>query len=174
VTLAIDDDAGSDSSVSSGPAIDPEDPMYEYLVAKRKEEKVLKKAKKVKSKGKHKNETPEERRARKARKREKKERKARKNKSEGMKGVEDLLKSLGGHDIGRSRSRTPSRTHRRSGSHSLSPVLDRYPRRPRSLSRSRTPPRNRGGRSRPSSQYSDDERRHHEREAGSRRFTDRD
>ncbi|CAA7258533.1 unnamed protein product [Cyclocybe aegerita] len=69
------EDAGAESvsSASSGPDIDPEDPMRDYLIAKRKEEKALKKAKKSKSKGKHKDETPEERRARKARKKEKKE-----------------------------------------------------------------------------------------------------
>ncbi|KAL6309785.1 hypothetical protein BKA93DRAFT_821503 [Sparassis latifolia] len=120
----MDDDAASESPESSQPPIDPEDPMYEYLVAKRKEEKALKKAEKSKSKskskGKHKDETPEERHARKERKR------MRKNlgKSEGMKGVEKLLNSLQGRDRAerdtrrysspppdrsRSRSRTPRR-----------------------------------------------------------------
>ncbi|KAL0574205.1 RNA-binding protein Cwf29 [Marasmius crinis-equi] len=70
-----DNDPGSDSSESSGPEIDPEDPMRDYLIQKRREEKALKKAKKSKSKGKHKDETPEERRARKERKRQKKEKK---------------------------------------------------------------------------------------------------
>jgi len=157
-TLILDDDAGSDSSASSGPAIDPEDPMYEYLVAKRKEEKALKKAKKVKSKNKHKNETSEERQARKARKKERKERKARKGKSEGMKGVEDLLNSLGGRDLNRPLSRSPLRAHRRPRSHSLSPVRDRSRPRPHGRSRSRTPLGDHGRRSRPSYRYSDDER----------------
>jgi len=81
----------SDSSAVTGASIDPEDPMRDYLIQQRREAKALKK---TKSKGKmrHKDETPEERRARKAKK---KERKARKVKSEGLKGVEDLLKSLG-------------------------------------------------------------------------------
>ena len=75
----------SESSASTGASIDPEDPMREYLIAQRREEK----AKKLKPKRKHKDETPEERRARKARKKEKR------LKSAGVKGVEDLLKSLG-------------------------------------------------------------------------------
>jgi RNA-binding motif X-linked protein 2 len=69
------DDVGSESEVSSGPDLDPEDPMYEYLVSKRKEEKMLKKAKKSKSSSKRKDETPDERRARKEKKRAKKEKK---------------------------------------------------------------------------------------------------
>jgi len=87
--------AESDSSASTGASIDPEDPMRDYLISQRREAKALKKAKKSKSKGKtkHKDETPDERRARKAKK---KERRSRKIKSEGLKGVEDLLKSLGG------------------------------------------------------------------------------
>jgi len=170
--LILDDDARSDSSASSGPAIDPEDPMYEYLVAKRQEEKALKKAKKTKSKSKHKDETPEERRARKVRKKERKERKARKGKSEGMKGVEDLLNSLGGRGLGRPLSRSPSRTHRRSRSHSLSPMRDRYRPGPHGRSRSRTPPGNHGRRSRPSYRISDDESAPYGREARSRRSTE--
>jgi len=101
---ATDDDAASDSSASSALSIDPEDPMRDYLISKRKEEKALKKAKKSKSKAKQKDETPEERRARKARRKEKK---ARKLKSDGMKGVEELLNTLGGRDTRRPRSRTP-------------------------------------------------------------------
>ena len=91
----LDVAAESDSSASTGASIDPEDPMRDYLIEQRREAKALKKAKKSKSKGKtkHKDETPEERRARKAKK---KERRSRKVKSEGLKGVEDLLKSLGG------------------------------------------------------------------------------
>jgi RNA-binding motif protein, X-linked 2 len=84
--------AESDSSASTGASIDPEDPMRDYLIAQRKEEKALKKTKKSKGKTKPKDETAEERRARKAKKKEKK---AKKVKSEGLKGVEDLLKSLG-------------------------------------------------------------------------------
>jgi RNA-binding motif protein, X-linked 2 len=138
--------------------------MFEYLVTKRKEEKALKKAKKIKSKSRHKNETPAERQARKEKKKEKKERRARKGKSEGMKGVEDLLNSLGGRDFGRPLSRSPSRTRNRS----LSPVHDRH--RDHSLGRS---PANRGSPNRPH-QYSDNDRRSHGREPRSRRFTEYD
>ncbi|GLB34169.1 putative RNA recognition motif containing protein [Lyophyllum shimeji] len=135
--LIYEEDPESDSSVSSGPPIDPEDPMYEYLLAKRKEEKTLKKAKKAKSKSKHKDETPEERRARKARKREKRARKA---KSEGVKAVEDLLKSLGRRgDSGRSRSPSPGR-RRLSRTRSKSPMDDRD-RKP--STRAYSPPRSR-------------------------------
>ena len=156
MTTATDDDARSDSSTSSGPAIDPEDPMYEYLVAKRKEEKALKKTVKIKSKNRHKNETPAERQARKARKKEKKERRARKGKSEGIKGVEHLLNSLGGRDFGRPSS--PSRTLRRSRSRSLSPMGNRHRHQPLCHSRSRTPPGNRSSPRRLSYQYSDEKR----------------
>jgi len=90
--LVEDDAAESDSSAVTGASIDPEDPMRDYLIEQRREAKALKKTKKSKGKMKHKDETSEERRARKAKK---KERKARKVKSEGLKGVEDLLKSLG-------------------------------------------------------------------------------
>jgi RNA-binding motif X-linked protein 2 len=92
ITEFLDDGAESDSSALTGASIDPEDPMRDYLIEQRREAKALKKNKKSKGKMKHKDETPEERRARKAKK---KERKARKVKSEGLKGVEDLLKSLG-------------------------------------------------------------------------------
>jgi len=139
----IVDGAESDSSASSGPPIDPEDPMAEYLISKRKEEKALKKkSKKSKSsKGKHKDETPEERQARKARK---KERKAKKltGKSEGIRGVEDLLASLGGGrgriDGRRERSRSRSRTPARRTGFSRSPVRDGDAH-PRISSRSRSP-----------------------------------
>ncbi|KIK96420.1 hypothetical protein PAXRUDRAFT_10846 [Paxillus rubicundulus Ve08.2h10] len=87
-----DEAPASDSDASSVFSIDPEDPMRDYLLAQRKEKKALKKSKKSK-KDRHKDETPEERRARKERKREKKLRKE-KMKSDGVKGVEDLLKSL--------------------------------------------------------------------------------
>lgn len=92
ITAFLDDAAESDSSASTGASIDPEDPMRDYLIEQRREAKALKKIKKSKGKMKHKDETPEERRARKEKK---KARKARKVKSEGLKGVEDLLKSLG-------------------------------------------------------------------------------
>ena len=140
----VDDGAESESSVSSGPAIDPEDPMAEFLLARWKEEKALKKSGKFKSKEKHKDETPEERKARKARKKEKKEKKERKSKSksEGMKGVEELLASLGNGGVGRERTRSRSRDrvpparrspfhdHGRSRHHSRSPhgYGDRGPR----------------------------------------------
>lgn len=86
------DEVSSDESESSGPEIDPEDPMAAYLLEKRREEKAKKKGKKSKSKGKHKNETPEERKARKEKRRERKAMKASK-KSSGLKGVEELLQS---------------------------------------------------------------------------------
>ncbi|KAH8096717.1 hypothetical protein BXZ70DRAFT_858335, partial [Cristinia sonorae] len=105
----IVDNVGSESSEDSGPEIDPEDPMRDYLLAQRKEQKALKKSKK--SKDKHKNETPEERRARKQRKKEKKEKKSRK--SEGMKAVEELLKELGGRDRGESDRRHHSSSPQR-------------------------------------------------------------
>lgn len=117
-----DDREQSDSSESSGPDIDPEDPMRDYLIAKWKEERAARKPKKKKSKGKHKDETPEERAARKARR---KERRAKKHKSEGVKAVEDLLSSLTRResDRRRSRSRTPQdRSTRRS--RSRTPVRD--------------------------------------------------
>ncbi|KAF8214188.1 hypothetical protein K438DRAFT_1902233 [Mycena galopus ATCC 62051] len=120
-----DDGAASDSSASTGASIDPEDPMRDYLLAQRREAKALKKGKKSKSKGKHKDETPAERRARKARKAEKKSRKAKKA-SEGIRGVEELLKSL---DSGPPRqrsppSRSPPRQLRRQRSRSGSPRRD--------------------------------------------------
>ncbi|KAH8118394.1 hypothetical protein DFH11DRAFT_1849744 [Phellopilus nigrolimitatus] len=105
------------SEVSSGPEIDPEDPMAAYLLERRREEKATKKAKKAISKGKHKNETPEERRARKERrKREKAALKASNSKkSTGLKGVEELLQTWkpdhSGHIKGR-RSRSSSPHHK--------------------------------------------------------------
>jgi len=174
--MIINDDARSDSSTSSGPTIDPEDPMYEYLVAKRKEEKALKKVTKIKSKSRHKNETPAERQARKARKKEKKERRTWKGKSEGMKGVEALLNSLGGRDLGRPPSSSPSRTRRRSPSRSLSPMRDRHRRQPLSRSQSCTPPGpgNGGSPRRPSYRYSDDKRSPYGQGARSRRSAEYD
>ncbi|KAG6902472.1 hypothetical protein C0995_016334 [Termitomyces sp. Mi166 len=84
--MVVDDASGSDSDASSSPPIDPEDPMRDYLLAQRKEQKALKKSKKDKLKSKHKDETPEERRARKARKKEKR----RKQKSEGVEVVQEI------------------------------------------------------------------------------------
>lgn len=100
--------------------------MYEYLVNKRKEEKALKRAKKSKSKGKHKDETPEERRVRKERKRAKKQKKIEGRVDRGSqmshgkvdqeKSIEELLRELEGDngDEGRSRSRPPERDRSRS------------------------------------------------------------
>lgn len=101
----------TDSDASSVFSIDPEDPMRDYLIEKRKEMKALEKSKKSK-KGKYKDETPDERRARKERKREKKLRKGQK-KSEGVKGVEDLLKNLEGRDGRRPSDRNIREDHYR-------------------------------------------------------------
>jgi len=124
--LIVDVDDMSESSEDDGPPIDPEDPMYEYLVAKRKEEKALKKSKKgkskSKSKAKHKDETPEERRARKERKRLRKAM----GKSEGVRAVEELLASFQDRHAERGDS-----------------FNSRSPPRRRDMSRSRTPPRER-------------------------------
>lgn len=116
----------SDSSESSGPDIDPEDPMRDFLIAKWKEERAAKKTKKKKSKRKPKDETPEERAARKARKKEKK---LKKQKSQGVKAVEDLLSSLTHRETDeRSRATPPSRSAPRSRrSRSRTPVRDRMP-----------------------------------------------
>lgn len=164
----IIDEAASDSGSSSSGAgsIDPEDPMRDYLISKRREEKKSSKTSSKKSKKKKDaDETPEERRARKARKKEKKERRTKK--SEGVKGVERLLESLG-QDVVKSapgawerrRSRTPTRSRRRSPSppayrersphargrnRSLTP--DRRPRHPRSSSPGRDDYHARSGRS---------------------------
>jgi len=161
--VIIDEDPASDSSVSSTYSdIDPEDPMRDYLIEKRREEKAKlsktkSKSKGKSSKGKHKDETPEERRARKARKKEKKERKLANSggsggKSAGMRGVEELLNSLGGRGgLPRSRSRSP----RRRNSRSPTPVEDRR-------ARSVLP------RKGPYADESEDDRRHH-RDRGRRR-----
>ncbi|KAI9000745.1 hypothetical protein BD414DRAFT_405841, partial [Trametes punicea] len=168
-TLITDAAEASESSEESGPDIDPEDPMRDYLMAKWKEEKG-KKGKKAKSKHKHKDETPEERKARKERKKLRKE----KTKSAGVRAAEELLASLGGGfpsgdrklrsaSPRKSRSPTPIRerdgdsgrgryssTRRRSISRDRSPPRRSHsrtpPRRPRSrspprYSRSRSPPR---------------------------------
>lgn len=87
VTLWLDEDQGSESSVSSAPSIDPEDPMYDYLVAKRKEEKARKGTKKAK----YKSQTVEERRARKERKKMKKAARGTNGRSERLRAVERLL-----------------------------------------------------------------------------------
>ncbi|TRM67823.1 hypothetical protein BD626DRAFT_424215 [Schizophyllum amplum] len=159
--MVIEDQASS-SDESDAPKIDPEDPMYEYLMSKYREEKAAKKSKK-KSKHKRKDETPEERRARKELKKAKKA----KVKSQGMRGVEDLLKSLGGgggprDQLGRrddhSRSRSPGR-----------PSPARYDDRRRSLTpprRTRSPEREDGRRRR--SPTPDD------RERGNKRYRDED
>ncbi|PAV21016.1 RNA-binding Cwf29 [Pyrrhoderma noxium] len=112
----IEDNASSESEVSSGPEIDPEDPMASYLLEKRREEK----AKRKKKSKKHKDETPEERKVRKERKREKKALKASK-KSSGLKGVEALLqswKSAPAARSPRSRSQSPPRRSRSPGDRS--------------------------------------------------------
>ncbi|KAI0677268.1 hypothetical protein C8Q78DRAFT_1065855 [Trametes maxima] len=168
--LVTDGNNTESSEDDSGPEIDPEDPMRDYLIAKRKEEKA-KKGKKSKSKRKHKDETPEERQARKERKKLKKE----KTKTAGMKAAEELLNSL--YEAGttgrrrrsispqRSRSRTPIRERdSESRRNRYSPTVRRSRSRDRSplrRSRSRTPPRH--SRSRPDrsprSRPYDDERR---------------
>ncbi|KAG8897633.1 hypothetical protein FRB99_008017 [Tulasnella sp. 403] len=103
----IRDDAGSgdEGSVSSAPSIDPEDPMRDYLLAKRKEEKGKQKSKKSK---KHEGETPEERRARKERKRAKREAKAR-----AVAGERGDTNSRSHHHRSHSRSRSPPPKSRR-------------------------------------------------------------
>jgi RNA-binding motif X-linked protein 2 len=126
----------SDSSVSTGASIDPEDPMRDYLIAQRRE---AAKAKKSKGKRKHKNETPEERHARKAKKREKKERRL---KSAGMKGVEELLNKL---------------SKRGDGEHASGKVVYRDRPRHREL-RSMSPKRHEHSRSRERSAPKDDDR----------------
>jgi len=89
----MDDDA-SESSTSSAPNIDPDDPMRDYLLEKWREERAKKRGKKTsKQNKKRKDETPEERRARKERKRERRARREA-DKSEGLKGVEALLRSF--------------------------------------------------------------------------------
>ncbi|KAF9238824.1 hypothetical protein BU15DRAFT_75044 [Melanogaster broomeanus] len=126
--LANDKAPASDSDASSAFSIDPEDPMRDYLLAQRREMKALKKSKKPK-KDKYKDETPEERRARREQKRERKLRKERLKKSDGVRGVQDLLKSLERRDKGRDepdtldrdsdrsrdRRRSPSPSYRRRG-----------------------------------------------------------
>ncbi|KDQ64192.1 hypothetical protein JAAARDRAFT_27819 [Jaapia argillacea MUCL 33604] len=168
--VLVDDDPGDNSSASSGPEIDPDDPMRDYLIAQRKEQKALRKTKKSKSKGKHKDETPEERRARKERKKEKKAKKAITDKSEGIRGVEDLLAEL--ERIGRIGKR-------RKGDEDVrdSPTPERR--------RSRSPPRResarprspaRGERNRSGSfDRRDDsrDRRRYERDSGRERDRDR-
>lgn len=106
------------------------------MLEKRREEKARKKAKKAKKKEKRKDETPEERRARKERKKEKKAHKAEKKKTGGaLRGVEDLLKSIGGPPVAKGRrddSMSTSPPPRRTGSPSprreVSSRVDRLPR----------------------------------------------
>ncbi|KAF9782235.1 hypothetical protein BJ322DRAFT_1074946 [Thelephora terrestris] len=139
------DDAPSESEKSDIAAdIDPEDPMRDFIIAQRLEERA---GKKKKSK-KHKDETPEERRVRKERKREKRaKRKVLQGRSDAMRGVEELLKSLGvpgddGQKVSprRSRSRSPSSSrrdrHRSGRSRSPGPYSSRPRRRGSSGSRS--------------------------------------
>ena len=124
ITTFLDVGAESDSSASTGASIDPEDPMRDYLIQQRKEEKALKKTKKSKGKTKHKDETPEERRARKAKK---KERKSKKVKSENLKGVEDLLKTLGKNNVTRHRSPSGDQdSYRRPSRYSEEEETSRY------------------------------------------------
>ena len=126
----IDEDE-SEESVSSGPEIDPEDPMASYLLQKRKEEKERERKKGGKkgkfSKDKHKDETPEERRERKERKRAKKALKKSSKKVSGLRGVEEMLERMNAgasrDDVkwarereGRERSRSPRRGYSESGS----------------------------------------------------------
>ncbi|KAF7775794.1 hypothetical protein Agabi119p4_4187 [Agaricus bisporus var. burnettii] len=154
--IANDGQDHSDSSDSSGPDIDPEDPMRDFLIAKWKEERAEKKTKKKKSKRKPKNETPEERAARKARKKEKK---LRKHKSQGVKAVEDLLSSLTHRETDeRSRATPPSRSAPRSRrSRSRTPVRDRMP-----------PPDRREASGHKRRDYSDDDRGVDDRDRHSR------
>jgi RNA-binding motif X-linked protein 2 len=91
--------------------------MHDYLLEKWREERATKKAKKSKSKGKHKDETPGERRERKERKKEKRARREA-HKSEGLKGVEALLKSL--DQRGGDREERPGRRDRSRSPHRLS------------------------------------------------------
>ncbi|KAG8865140.1 hypothetical protein FRB96_000029 [Tulasnella sp. 330] len=106
-----DDDDGSMSSV---PSIDPEDPMRDYLLAKRREEKGKSKLKKSK---KHEGETPDERQARKERKKAKKEAKS-KPQPRRDRDERDLPRSSRHTDDServreRTRSRSPpTRSHR--------------------------------------------------------------
>ncbi|KAF8165708.1 hypothetical protein B0H34DRAFT_794066 [Crassisporium funariophilum] len=147
----IQDDGDSDSSASTGADIDPEDPMRDYLIAQRKEAKALKKAKKSKGEGKHKDETPDERRARKVRKKQKKEKKS---KSLAAKGVEDLLNSLGRRDIERHTSGDSMHGRRDQPLDSDQKVRSPIKRRSRSRERYIAPD---GEGSRRPSRYSDDE-----------------
>lgn len=152
LTTPSDGGAPSESSDDSAPDIDPEDPMRDYLIAKRKEEKVLKKKSKSKPKRHREDETPEERRARKERKKARK----RMEKSEGVQGVEELLKSLESGKFDRERRRDRSFSpNGRPGSRSRTPPRrqDRkdYGESGRSTSRERNPEtRDRSYRSRPS------------------------
>jgi RNA-binding motif X-linked protein 2 len=63
VLLGIDVFGILTGSISSAPSIDPDDPMRDYILQKRREEKRMEKRSK---KRKHPDETPEERRLRKA------------------------------------------------------------------------------------------------------------
>ncbi|KAF7294168.1 RRM domain-containing protein [Mycena chlorophos] len=189
----IYDDAGaeSDSSASTGASIDPEDPMRDFLIAQRREEKALGKKSKSKSKSKskksskHKDETPEERKARKAAKKQKKARKAAQGQSDGVRGVQDLLSSLGGADFLRSRRRSASPGPARRRSRSPPPRREYSPKPYSRNDRSRSPPPYRPARDRerdyerPRENFGDRERDRDERERdrcdrSSRDYPDRD
>jgi RNA-binding motif protein, X-linked 2 len=114
--------------------------MREYIIAQRKEARAAKKSKKSKSKRKHKDETPEERRVRKERRKDKKDRKLQ-EKSEGVKNVEQLLKSLDRRREGSGyRSVSPRRDDNYSRGENGSPDSHQL-RSGRGSVRSRTPPR---------------------------------
>lgn len=137
ISFHVDGDEDSEESESSGPEIDPEDPMAAYMLQKRKEEKQKqregKKGSKKSKSSKHKDETPEERRARKERKRAKKAQKQDK-KSSGLRGVEEMLERMNAGAPGRE-----DRKREREGGRSRSPTGPR-----RTSPRSRTPdPRDR-------------------------------
>ncbi|KZV91839.1 hypothetical protein EXIGLDRAFT_647834 [Exidia glandulosa HHB12029] len=118
--LLVDDgNASSSDDEEPLPAIDPDDPMRDYLLQQHREERERRKKKRHSKRA---NETPEERRERKRRKKEKKERKA--------------IEARRPHELEYRRERAPEDPRRgmderrRSGS----------PRRERPRSRSRTPP----------------------------------
>lgn len=157
--LYIQDEGGeSDTSVSTGASIDPEDPMRDYLIAQRREKKAMDKGKKKsKIKGRHVDETPEERKARKARRKEKKEKKA---KSSTLKDVEDLLNSLGRPPSPPFKdARRSNGTTTRGRDHSVERYQDKRSRSPRQRARSQSPRRS----------YEDQHRRRRDRDGGSPR-----
>ncbi|KAG9015841.1 hypothetical protein FRB93_012406 [Tulasnella sp. JGI-2019a] len=107
-----DADDDDDDDMSSAPSIDPEDPMRDYLLAKRREEKGKSKSKKSK---KREGETPEERRARKERKKAKREAKGKsgRDREEKDPSRSSRLVEVAGRVHERTRSRSPpARSHR--------------------------------------------------------------